>query len=176
MIPYEQNIRFAIKVDTNGDVHSLLHDLSFATDMIVYGIQENNGVDALQGTLLPFLDHGQYLVYHTAYGSVGHLNAVNIPDMGLNITGAHALSVHGENLFFDILADTDLILFQKLRLEFSLAVPGDRYFHIAKAGAKGFTAVAIAAVVGFLVLEGEGCFIKLLLPFPLFQQIGHITF
>ena len=46
--PHSKNILFAIQVDADGDVHSLLYDLPFAADMIVDGIQENNGVDALQ--------------------------------------------------------------------------------------------------------------------------------
>ena len=53
--------------------------------MIVDGIHENYRVDAFQRPLLPFFCDGENLVRDTAYGRVGHLYAVDIPNMGLNI-------------------------------------------------------------------------------------------
>ena len=71
--------------------------------------------------------------------------------MGFDISGTHPFSVHGKDLFFDILTDAGLILFQKLGFKFSFAIPGDSDFHITKAGTKGFAAVAVAAVIRFLI-------------------------
>ena len=43
------------------------------------------------------------------------------------------------------------ILFDELRIELSLAVSGDRYFNLAKAGAEVLFAMPIATVVGIFV-------------------------
>ena len=72
--------------------------------------------------------------------------------MGLNISGGHPLGIHRQDLFLNILADAGLVLFQHLGIEFPLAISRDRYFHIPKAGAQRFAAVAVAAVICVLVL------------------------
>ena len=73
-------------------------------------------------------------------------------DMRLDIRGGHALGVHGQDLFFDVLTDAGLVLFQDLRLKFALAIPRYGYLYITETGTQVFAAVTIAAVVGFLVL------------------------
>ena len=60
------------------------------------------------------------------YGRVGHLYAVDIPNMGLNIRRAHAFGIHGQDLLLDVLTDAGLILLQELRLKLPLSVPRDR--------------------------------------------------
>ena len=60
--PHAKNVFPAIQIDSNGDVHCFLHDLSFAADLVVDGIQKNHGVDGLQGPLLPLSGDGQDLV------------------------------------------------------------------------------------------------------------------
>ena len=54
--PHPQDVFPAVQVDSNGNVHCFLHDLPFAADMIVDGIQKDYGVDGLQRPLLPLLD------------------------------------------------------------------------------------------------------------------------
>ena len=119
--------------------------------MIVDGIHENYRVDAFQRPLLPFFCDGENLVRDTAYGRVGHLYAVDIPNMGLNIRRGHAFGVHGQDLLLDVLTDAGLILLQELRLKLPLSVPRDRHLHIAEAGAQGLAAVSVPAVVCVLV-------------------------
>ena len=72
-------------------------------------------------------------------------------DMCLNISRRHALGVHGQDLFLDVLADAGLVLFQYLRLKLAFTVSGYRYFYIPKAGAQCLAAVAVAAVIRGLV-------------------------
>ena len=72
--------------------------------------------------------------------------------MGLNIAGCHPLDVHGQDFLLNVLTDAGLVLFQYLRLKFPLPIPGNRYLHITKAGAQGFAAVTVAAVVYVLAL------------------------
>ena len=95
---------------------------------------------------------GRIFVRNTAYGRVGHLYAVDIPNMGLNIRRGHALGVHGQDLFLDVLTAADLVLFQELWIKLPLSVPRNRHLHIAEAGAQRFAAVSVPAVVRVLVL------------------------
>ena len=99
-------------------------------------IQKYYRVDALPRPLQPFVCDGQNLIRYPAYGCVRVLQAEYIPEMRLNIPCDHPLGIHGQNLFLDVLTDALLVLFQKLRLELSLAIPGDRYVHLAEARAQ----------------------------------------
>src|SRR5699024_7345460 len=145
--PHPQDVFPTIQVDSNGDVYGFLHDLPFAADMVVYGVQEYHSVDGFQGSLLPLLGYGQDFVCNAADRTVRDGNAVDVLDMGLDVTGGHPLGVHGQYFLFNVLADARLVLFQYLGIEFPLAISRDRYFHISKAGAQRFAAVAVAAVV-----------------------------
>ena len=149
--PHPQDVFPAIQVDANGDVHGFLHNLSFAADMVVDGIQKHNGVDGLQRSLLPLFSNGQDLVRDPADRAVRNGNTVDIPNMGLNIAGGHALGVHGQDFLLNVLTDTGLVLFQYLGLEVPLSISRNRYFHISKAGAQRFAAVAVAAVIRVFV-------------------------
>ena len=71
--------------------------------------------------------------------------------MGLDVAGGHPFGVHGQDFLLNVLTDAGLVLFQYLGLEFSLAISRDRYFHIPKAGAQRFRAVAVSAVVRVFV-------------------------
>lgn len=53
---------FSLQIDANCDVNNLLHNLSFAADMVVNCIQENHCVDGLHRPLLPALCGGKNLV------------------------------------------------------------------------------------------------------------------
>ena len=115
-------------------------------------VHKYNRVDCLQRTLLPFSCNGKNLICDTAYCRVGDLYAVDIADMFLDIRGCHALGIHGQDLFLNILADAGLVLFQKLWVEFSLSVSGYRHLYIAEAGTQRFAAVTVTAVVRVLIL------------------------
>ena len=72
-------------------------------------------------------------------------------DMSLDIRRSHALGIHGQDLFFNVLTDAGLVLLQNLRLKFALAIPRYGYLNVTEAGAQIFAAVPVAAVVGLLV-------------------------
>ena len=71
--------------------------------------------------------------------------------MRFDVTRGHALGVHGQNLFLNILTDTDLVLLQDLGLKFAFPITRYGHFHIAKAGPQCFAAVTVAAVVRVLI-------------------------
>ena len=92
------------------------------------------------------------IICDTAYRGIRDIYAVDILNMRFNVTGGHAFGVHGQNLLLDVLADAGLIFPQHLGVKFALAIPRHRYLYIAKAGAQGFAAVPVPAVIRVLVL------------------------
>ena len=60
--PHLQDVFPAIQVNSNGNVHCFLHNLHFAADMIVDGIQKCHSIGGFQGPLLLLFDDGQNLV------------------------------------------------------------------------------------------------------------------
>ena len=111
-----------VKVDADGDIDCFLDDSTLAAHMIMDGVHEYNRIDRLQRALLPFSCNGKDFICNTAYCRIRDLYAVDIADMLLNIRSCHALGIHGQDLFLNVLADAGLVLFQKLRLKFSLSV------------------------------------------------------
>ena len=118
--------------------------------MIVDRVQKHHRVDGLQWSLLPFFRDGQDLVYDPADGGIRDLHAVDVTNMGLYVSGSHALGVHRQNLFFYVLTDAGLVFLEHLRLEFALAITGYGNIHIPEAGAQRLAAMAISAVVRVL--------------------------
>ena len=70
--PHTQNVLLAVRIDTNGNIDSLLDDLSLAAHMVVDGIEKNDRVDGLQRPLLPFFCDGQDLICNAAYGCIAY--------------------------------------------------------------------------------------------------------
>ena len=60
--PHAQDIFPAIQTDANRNVDCFLHNLPFAADMVVDGIQKYHSIDRFQRPLLPLFDDGQNLV------------------------------------------------------------------------------------------------------------------
>lgn len=96
--------------------------------------------------------------------------------MRFDVTRGHALGVHGQNLFLNILTDTDLVLLQDLGLKFAFPITRYRHFHIAKAGPQCFAAVTVAAVVRvliFVVILAVAKFIIQLCLQAVFHELGN---
>ena len=83
--PHARNVFPAVQINADGDIDCLLHDLPFAADMVVDGIQKNHCVDDFQRPLLPFFCDGENLVRNTAHGRVRYLYAADIPNVNRNI-------------------------------------------------------------------------------------------
>ena len=96
--------------------------------------------------------------------------------MRFDITRGHALGVHGQNLFLNILADAGLVLLQDLGLKFFFPITRYGHFHIAKAGPQCFAAVTVAAVVRvlvFVVIPAVAQFIIQLCFQTVFHKLGN---
>ena len=125
--PHAQDVFTTIQIDSYRNVDCFLHNLSFAADMVVNGIQKYHGVDGFQRPQLPPFDDGQSLVGNPADRAVRDRYAV------------------------DVLADAGLVLLH-LGLKLALAISRNRHIHCPKAGAKRFTTMAVAAVFRVLVI------------------------
>ena len=152
--PHTENILVPVQINADRDINGLLYNLAFAADMVVNRIQKNNCINGLQRPLLPLFRYGKDFICDTAYRGIRDIYAVDILNMRFNVTGGHAFGVHGQNLLLDVLTDAGLIFPQHLGFEFALAISRHRYLYIAKAGAQGFAAVPVPAVIRVLVLAG----------------------
>ena len=174
--PHDQVLFPVIQVDTNGNVHCFLHDLTFAAGMILDGIQKYHSIDGLQRTLLPLFCDRQNLVRDSADRTVRDRNTIDVLNIGLNISSVHALGVHGKNMLLNILADTGLILFQYLRFQFSLPFSWNRYLHNSKTDVHCLAAVAISVVICGFVLVVILALAQLVVQFRLktmFHELGN---
>lgn len=63
---------------------------------------KHHRIQAFKGPLLPCLGYGKNLVCYAAAGSVGDREAIDVLYLALDVTGTHALDVHGENFFFNM--------------------------------------------------------------------------
>ena len=68
--PHTQNVLLAVQIDANGNIDSLLYDLSLAAHMVVDRIQKDHCVYAFQRPLLPFFCDGKDLIRNAAYGCI----------------------------------------------------------------------------------------------------------
>lgn len=67
---HAQDIFPAIQIDTNGNVYCFLHNLPFAADVVVDGIQKHHRIDGLQRPLLSLFGDGKNLIRDPAYSAV----------------------------------------------------------------------------------------------------------
>ena len=128
--PEPQEFLVAAQVNAQGQIDRLVPYGAAVTYLDEQGIQEQDRIDRVQGPRLP----GQGLVGYGVgdprdqFGRDGH--PVEIFDMALDISGAHAPCVHGDDLVVEV-GPTRLVLADQLRIEAAFAVPGDLYRQIA---------------------------------------------
>ena len=114
--PQAQEFLVAFQVDAQGQVDRLVPDAAAIAYLDEQGIQEQDRVDLIHKPRLP----GHHLVGYGVgdprdqFGRDGH--PVDIFDMALDIPGAHAPGVHGDDLVIEV-RPTGLILADQLRFE-----------------------------------------------------------
>ena len=132
--PHPQDILPAIEIDTDSDIDSLFHDLSFTANMVMNCVQKDNRVDRLQRPLLPLLCLGKDLIRNAADRGIRDLYTINIPHVSFNVAGSHTLRIHGNDLCLNLLTDTGLILLQNDWIKFAFSITGNGDLNITKAG------------------------------------------
>ena len=70
--------------------------------MVVDRVEKYDCIYAFQRTLLPFFRGWKNLVRDTADRCIGDLQAIDIPDMLLDIRGRHTLRIHGNDFVLHI--------------------------------------------------------------------------
>lgn len=62
--PHAQHVLVAIQIDPDDHVGSLIHNSAILLHFEMNVVQKDNGVDALQRPILPFLDEGHDFIRH----------------------------------------------------------------------------------------------------------------
>ena len=94
---HAQDVFPAIQIDTDGNVYCFLHNLPFAADVEMDGVQKDHSVDGFQGPLPAIFDGGQNLVGNPADDTIWNRNAIDVLDVSLNISCSHPLGVHRQD-------------------------------------------------------------------------------
>ena len=71
--------------------------------------------------------------------------------MAFDIIRGHSFGIHGDDLFFHVLSDRILILFDNLWFKLPFPVSWDINLHIAVAGMHGLLGMTISGIIRFLV-------------------------
>ena len=115
------------------------------------GIHENNRIDFFQRSFLPFFYEGKDLIRDPADGTVRNFDIVQFAHMAFNIIRGHSFSIHRYNLFFHVLCNRILILFDNLWFKLTFPVSWDINLHITIAGMHGLLGMAVSGIIRFLV-------------------------
>ena len=142
-----ENIFLSLTAESQNDVSRHLPDDPIVPDGIVDRIDVEDGIDVVEGPVLPVLNLRQDFVCHIGNEAFRGLKAIDIHERVGDLPGGHPLGVHGDDLLVDV-RDVLLALFDDLWLEGGLAVLRDIDPHGAVAGVDGLFLVAVAVVVG----------------------------
>ena len=82
-----------------------------------------------------------------------HLDTIDFSEMGLDVTGAHAAGIEGENAVIKSL-ELFFALFDQLRFKGAFAIPRDLQRYVSVNGAHRLGTFAIAGVAGVLAVGG----------------------
>ena len=138
-------------VNSNRYVNSTFDDPAFVTYMIMDGIHENNSVNTLQWSFLPFFYDGQDLICDPADCAVRDLDIIQLPHMTFDIAGCHPFGIHGNDLFFHVLSDRILIFFYDLRHKLAFSVPRNINLHVPITSMHGFLRMPISGIISVFV-------------------------
>ena len=149
---------------------------AFITDMVMDGVHENDRIDFLQRPFLPFFYDGQDFIRDPADGAVRNLDVIEFSHMAFDIIRSHSFGIHGDDLFFHVLSDRILTLFDDLWFKLPFPVSWDINLHIAVAGMHGLLGMTISGIIRFLVpiiILGISQFLIHFLIQGTFQDDGH---
>ena len=118
-------------------------------DLHVDGVDEDHRIDGVEGPVLPFGHALEDLVGDRGDRLPGHVGAVDLGQVRLDLAGGQALRGQRDDHLVDA-GQPLLPLLDDLRLEGAVAVPGHGYLHRADIGQHGLGAVAVAGVAAVL--------------------------
>ena len=164
--PHAEDTLGAIGLHAHSEVDALVGHRALVADFDDQGVQINREVYGLERPRLP----SAHLVHH-CLGDVADelradVDAVNFLDVRLDVPGAHAPRIHGQNFLVEAL-HAPFMLLDEPRLEAPLPVARDGGFHSAQLPAKGLRPITIATVL---------LPVRRLLPLLVPQVGGHLGF
>ena len=114
--------------ERENELRGKLPDDTVITYRVVYGVDEQNRIDIVQGPVLPFFYLRQYLIRNVRYEAFRRLKSIDIPQGIRYLTGRHSLGVHGNDLLI-YLGNILLPLFDDLGFICGFTVLGNFYPH-----------------------------------------------
>ena len=91
-------------------------------NLVVNGIEPNDGVDSLQRPRLPTLYSLNYLISNSSQRTCGNIYTVHFLQVGGDVFVTHAKTVKGNDLLFQFITHGDLMLFHDLGQEGSITI------------------------------------------------------
>ena len=123
--PHAQNVLPTVHSDAQNYIGRLGHITVILLDLVVDGVHEDEGIDGLQGPILPGVD-----LWHDFFTDLAHqfrrnLHVVQALDLLGNVPLAHAAGVQGQDLVLHALG-VPVVFADDLR--FVIALPVSGYF------------------------------------------------
>ena len=143
--PEAEHLLGAVGADAERDVDGLVAHRALVADLDPQRVEEDQRVERLERPVLPLGDLVEHGVGHRADQVGRDLDAVELAQVALDLAGAHAAGVHGDDLVVEA-GEAALVLGDELRVEGRQPVARDLQLELAGAGQHRLRAVAVAAV------------------------------
>jgi len=143
--PHAQNLTRTVRANTNPEMNSHVLYGCAAADFDSKGVEESDGIHTCERAILPLLDVLKHPVSDLADVVGADVHPVEVVDEGLDVTGAHAPGVHGDDLLVH-LAERAAVLGHDDRVESVLTVARNAQRQRTKLGLQGLVAKAVALV------------------------------
>ena len=158
--PHAQNLTRTVRSHANPKMNGHVLHGGATADFDSEGIKEGDGVHAFERVILPLADVFKHPVGNRADVIRADAHTVEVVDECLNVAGAHALGVHGDDLLVH-LAEGSAVLGYHDRLERVPAVTWNTQRQRTELRFEGLLAEAVALVGGVLTSSalsssGEG--------------------
>ena len=90
------------QADPEDDVSRHLPNDPIIPDGVVDCADIEDGVDVIEGPVLPVLDLGKDLIRHVRYEALRGLKTIDIHERVGDLAGAYPLGIHGDDLLIDV--------------------------------------------------------------------------
>src|SRR5512144_746739 len=143
--PKSQDFLRSVRPDAKGNIDRLVADGSLVAHLDADRIEENQRVESFERPVLPVRHLLQNGIGDGADQVGGNLDAVQLTQMPLDFTGAHAAGVHRDDLLVEA-GKPPLVLGDQPRIEGRQPIPGNLEIDLGSLGQHPLPAVAVAAI------------------------------
>ena len=125
--PHPQDVFVAVNVDAHSQVHGPVGYVA-VSDLDHQRVDEHHRIHRVQGSGPPRFEFFSNPVGHPRYQVVGHVDAVDLFEVGLNIANGHAPGIQSDDPLVEPV-QAGLALSNDLRLEAAVTIPGHLQVH-----------------------------------------------